>query len=39
MSKVVGQDNRFIRFVGDAADSLTLMYIEGDEQFSDTFSI
>ena len=37
MAKSLGQDNRFIRFVGDAADALTLMHIEGDEQFSDTF--
>lgn len=37
MSNLLGQDNRFIRFVGNAADQLTLMHIEGDEQFSDTF--
>lgn len=34
MSTVSGQDNRFIRFVGEAANTLTLMSIEGEERFS-----
>mgnify|MGYP004709176655 FL=1 len=38
MSNILRQDNRFIRFVGNAADSLTLMSISGDEQFSETFN-
>ncbi|MCE0826804.1 type VI secretion system tip protein VgrG [Buttiauxella sp. A2-C2_NF] len=37
MPNVLGQNNRFIRFVGDAANSLTLMSIEGEEQLSSTF--
>src|SRR5476649_288009 len=32
-----GQDNQFIRFVGDAEASLTLMSIEGKEQLSTPF--
>lgn len=33
----LGQNNRFIRFVGDAATSLTLMSIEGEEHLSAPF--
>lgn len=37
MATSLGQDNRFIRFVGDAATSLTLMSIEGQEHLSAPF--
>lgn len=37
MATSLGQDNRFIRFVGDAATSLTLMSIEGEEHLSVPF--
>ncbi|MCS2158551.1 type VI secretion system tip protein VgrG [Scandinavium sp. H11S7] len=37
MATSLGQDNRFIRFVGDAATSLTLMNIEGKECLSAPF--
>lgn len=37
MSVSLGQNNRFIRFVGDCAASLTLMNIQGSEQLSSLY--
>lgn len=37
MSVTLGQDSRFIRFVGDAASALTLMSLRGEERFSATY--
>ncbi|MBI0278601.1 type VI secretion system tip protein VgrG (plasmid) [Hafnia alvei] len=37
MPDVLGQDKRFIRFSGDAAYSLTLMSINGEESFSSIY--